>query len=105
MRLLHRVAVDGTYRRTLNLAETNMQSQHGPFAVQQGGSGYRLDNMNCRLFTCQLAKHEGKAIGKVSWKNGTGETKKGAIYKETYHVGTLMRTQNYDNDTVAGGNS
>jgi len=91
-----------TARRLLTGPETNMLNSHGPFAVRPGpNAGIVLDAIDDTLFTCQLARHEGRPIGKVSWKNGIGkeEVKKGMIYKDTY-----LRTQNWnDNPNAARG--
>lgn len=56
----------GSDCRLLDVAETGMVSEEGPFAVRSGARGLEMDSVDGSLFNCSLSKHGGKPRGTVT---------------------------------------
>lgn len=87
---------NGENRRLLTMDETQMKTPHGPFGLESGGNsrvGYNLQNVDESLFTCYMARHEGKPVGKVDYTDDSGAKKVATVYRRKFvhpNPGTVM---------------
>ncbi|PWW79893.1 hypothetical protein C7212DRAFT_361390 [Tuber magnatum] len=93
-------------RRMLTAIEAGMLSVHGPFATKHVANYmHSLDSTDGTLFTADLSKTSGKAIGSWSWTQDGSKVSRKRRFALKKDMG-LMRTVNWtqqSNDQVGDG--